>query len=382
MNNRKPKGYWDDKEHLLSALRPLVEERGRMPSEDELRKLRLTCLSHAIGKHGGVYLIAKELGVAHEGRERGYWEEWSHVEKAVAGLVEKLGRFPMLTDIRSAGLTGMLYTVQHTFGGLTGVRERMGYTFEVKPPGYWLKWKHVETLLQKLTADFGRMPTSKELSQRGYRGLDAAIKQHYGGRQAVAARLNTATIRKPHGYWKEWEHVRTALAELTKRLGHDPSTSEIHEHLPGLITSLRAYHGGLRGAREKMGLSAQQRVNGYWDDFENVRKETEAVVELLGRFPSQRDLKAVGREAVSRGIGFHGGFPVVRERLGYVAVTDDHIAGHADILAYILPQLVTDPHQVWSAMKSRWTHRDLDAAIAKYNTDGSLARFRALVDQV
>lgn len=57
----------------------------------------------------------------------------------------------------------------------------------------------------------------------------------------------------------------------------------------------------------------------YWKNWENTKKELEeAIKENNGKFPTQKKLYEMGRSDLANGIiRYHGGFPAVREKIGY-----------------------------------------------------------------
>ena len=60
----KPKGYWEDKEHILSEVRDLMQKRGiiRVPSSRQLEKIGRSDISIAIKRNYGFHQLRVDLG--------------------------------------------------------------------------------------------------------------------------------------------------------------------------------------------------------------------------------------------------------------------------------------------------------------------------------
>jgi len=62
----------------------------------------------------------------------------------------------------------------------------------------------------------------------------------------------------------------------------------------------------------------KRRPRGYWENFENVRKELFPICVELGRMPTHKELVALGLESISRyGVTNHGGTIEVGKQLGF-----------------------------------------------------------------
>lgn len=316
----KPKGYWQDWANIEREARAIVAERGELPGSQELTELgHYSFVVSCFHYHGGMNRVRTRLGLPLKRRANGWTKENTDtLDKALMAVVDKIGHFPSCPELKRLGHGDLLSAIGRT-GGVRKARERVGAEVRLRDQRSWTSQQQIVDVLRPHTARLGRMLTKNEYQELGLTGLYAAMVDRFDI-QAIAAELGVEFNRLSPGSWKDWNVVEA-------RLQH--------------------------------------------------------VVERTGTFPTHAVLVKIREGSLSRAIvRLHGGYAAVREKMGYAAVTDEDFARHADMLARILPRLATDPHQVWSTMKQRWTRRDLDAAMAEYNADGTLTRFRALVDQV
>ncbi len=194
----KPPGYWKKWENVESVIRELVRELGRFPLEDDFRTRGLSSVSYAIGSyHGGIAAVREKLGVEPSDRHpRGYWTEWTNVERALREIVEETGEFPIESRLRQREGCASLGSAIHTHhGGFAAVRERMGYgTAKRKPRGYWVAWKNVERELTRIIAEIGHYPTGQELTAMGESSLWAALTKWHNGADAVRVRMGYGPV--------------------------------------------------------------------------------------------------------------------------------------------------------------------------------------------
>ncbi len=319
-----PDGFWKEFSNVETRLKPIIDDLGRMPTARELIARRLSSLSTAIvAEHGGFNAVGERLGAGSslERRTRGYWKDFSNVEQIVLPIARRLGRMPTMGELVDCGLASFVQGIHKYHGGIGGVEKRMGLAERTpkKSADHWKDIANVSESIMPVVRDLGRMPTGKELDAR---------------------KLSV---------------IRNVIVK---------------------------YHGGFAGVAAKLGLSANQskKSRGYWQTFENVNRALSPVLLELGRMPTNRELVDKGLRKVSWAIvKFHGGFHAVAARLGLGPVTDDFIAVHADALTKIVPALDANPASLWPRMKRSWATRDLDAAVARYASDGSTDAFATLL---
>ena len=252
---------------------------------------------------------------------------------------------------------------------------------ERKPSGYW---KDEQNVLREIAAwraeHEGKFPTQTLLDDSGDSTLAKAIYS-FGGFRKLREKEGEKQLRQTGAIWANFERVRAAIEAWRTEHGRYPGKIDLHTTgYSSLSRAISERHGGSLAVRQRLGNTLGKHPNGYWKEFENVRTYLEEYRQAHGRLPTRQDLVAAKRTSVSSAITtYHGGFAAVRERLGFGPVTDDLIATHADALARIVPK-VGESTTLWSAMKSRWTRRDLDAAIAAFGATGSTGAFSKLLD--
>lgn len=312
----------------------------------------------------------------------GHWRDFANVEARLRQVMNQLGRFPLMKDLKDLGLSGLASGVQDYHGGLAAVRRRMGVEEDRAARGEWMDRKNVERVLLEVKKQVGRFPTAGDLKRRGYHGLVAAIGSYHGGFPALRESMGMELYAQRHGYWGEFSNVRAVLEALQQKLGRFPTEKDLREaKRTSVLSAIQKHHGGMAAVCAKMGVEARERPKGYWKVFAHVEEAIEGFVVTHGHFPTQKELSDAGLSSVAMAaVKYHGKLSGVRVRMGYIPVTDDHLAVSADILAQIVPTLGVSPAHLWHIMKQRWTRRDLDTAIVEYSADGSLTRFRSLID--
>jgi hypothetical protein len=313
----------------------------------------------------------------------GYWQDFTHVETRLRRVMDQIGRFPLMKDLKQLGLSGLTSGIHDYHGGLAVVRRRMGVEEVRAARGEWMDRGNVERVLIEVKEQVGRFPTAGDLKRCGYHGLVAAIGSYHGGFPALRESMGLELYAQRHGYWGEFSNVRAVLEELQQKLGRFPTEKDLRAaKRTSVMSAIQKHHGGMAAVCAKMGVEARERPKGYWKVRSHVLNATEELAHRLGHFPTQKEFGQAGLSSVVMAARkYHGGVTTIREELGYVLVVDEDIARHADVLACVLPRLNIEPAALWSVMKAHWTIRDLDAAVATYNDTRSLERFHTLIER-
>ena len=127
--------------------------------------------------------------------------------------------------------------------------------------------------------------------------------------------------KKSQGFWRSFDNVREVIEDWSRaHAGRFPNQKELVQcGLGSIVQAIHRYHGGMGAIRVLMGVAeCERRPNGYWRDFENVRRAlSEWSVENGGRFPSHAALRQTDYSTVSDAINkYHGGIRAVRARTG------------------------------------------------------------------
>ncbi len=85
---------------------------------------------------------------------------------------------------------------------------------------------------------------------------------------------------KPSGYWQSWSNLKRELELiLEENKGNFPSQKYLKKNGYSMVSSAIHQHGGFPKIRQKMGYDLVRKPNGYWDDEKNVVEEAKKVIE-------------------------------------------------------------------------------------------------------
>ncbi|MBT6401868.1 hypothetical protein HOK09_00195 [Candidatus Woesearchaeota archaeon] len=311
---RKPNGYYSDQENIKRDLQQVIDKLGRFPSYPELNRLDGALLGGIEREHGGISTVREWYGETSPQKPDKYWKDPKHVMAALQPIIEKLGRFPLQTEIRETNQAIMGGISSH-HGGLTEVRKWYNAERLEKPAGYWQDFDHVEEELGQIIDQLGRFPKQDELPSH----LVNAIWRHHGGLTKVSKKCGFKYRKRPKKYWKDLDNVKAETDELIEKLGHFPNREELKNNNPALTSGLQKSHRGYTTLLEMYGKEEITTPRGYWEDFGNVKKELTPVINEIGKFPSYSELKDKNSRLLSAIEHRHGGISAVREKMGYLS---------------------------------------------------------------
>ncbi len=321
----RPHKYWPKWENAKKELEEAIKENnGEFPSQRRLDEMGRSSLARAIAEYHGKFSEVRER-MGYEGGRKvdGYWKEWDNVEDELRKAIkENNGEFPSQRRLNEMIRSSLARAIAEYHGGFPAVRGRIGYELIKKPHKYWKKWENVEKELKKaIKENNGEFPSQKKLEEMRRGGLAHAITTYHGKFSEVRGRMGYGKRKKVDGYWKKWENVEKELKKaIEENNGEFPSQRRLDEMgRGGLASAIIRYHDGFPVVRKKIGYELKEKPRMYWPKWENVNRELEeAIKENNGEFPSQTRLYGMGRSSLARAITkYHGGFPVVREHIGY-----------------------------------------------------------------
>lgn len=136
-----------------------------------------------------------------------------------------------------------------------------------------------------------KLPTSAVLREHGRRDLDNMIGR-LGGYPKVRELLQweCKSGRRSKGYWKEFGKVEIALRKLIKEneMRKFPTQKELRNLGRSDLIQAMELHGGMKKVAERMKMDSGVKKRGYWKEWRNVRDE-------LQRFVEMRDGERKGR---------------------------------------------------------------------------------------
>lgn len=187
-----------------------------------------------------------------------------------------------------------------------------------KRPSEYRNLSNTLSEMKRVVDELGYFPTAKELYKRRFHGLVKCVYKHHGGLNKLRELMGYELEQKPPKYWKNFSNVEETLKLISKDLGHFPTQDELKKRGYGSLRCVIAkYHGGLNSVKERLGFDIIKKSNHYWQNFDNIRRELEPIIEKLGHFPTQKELCKIGRaDLLSAIVKKHGGLYKIRELLG------------------------------------------------------------------
>ncbi len=169
-------------------------------------------------------------------------------------VVKRLGRFPKVREVRALPDGWKLDKAIGEVGGYRALAKLMGHPLSKKPDGYYKLWANCKRELEGAIKTLGHFPSRKELVSIGLGSLSTSIVNYHGGMRAARDRLGVAQASVPDGHWRVWKNCEVKLAVHIQELGHFPLDRELCDKGDnGLLSALFEYHDGLSGARKRMG---------------------------------------------------------------------------------------------------------------------------------
>lgn len=260
-------------------------------------------------------------------RPNGYWTYFSHVEKELNEFIEELGRFPTQSEVQTSNAHLLGGIKRH--GGMNAVRKKMGYSYIKCPDGYYREFENVRNELEIVIERIGHFPTHKELGELKLTGLSAAISQYHGGFSNARKIMGYSLIERSKAYWKKWENLQSELECLISDTGRFPTNGDLREmKRTDVENAINKYYGGIAEVAIKMGYKSAKQAQKYWMRWENVNCEINDCVNILGHFPSSRELKRLRRFALGVAISkYYGGFPAVRKKMNMTTTESIELQG-------------------------------------------------------
>ena len=274
---RKLNGYWDDFKNVQEEVEKFIALHGSpdlMPTIQDLVALGYTGLSNAIQRHGGIAVVARQLGLKSHRKAMGYWDDFVNVERELYAFIAQygtVGTMPTTRELQRHNATNLSNAIQK-HGGMSVVARHLGLKSQRKARAYWHDFANVERELYAFIARYGTvgtMPTTLELQRHHSSNLYNAIQRH-GGTCVVARKLGLKTHRHSRAYWDDFANVEHELKLFITRHGmpgYMPTLIELQTqgYLDLGCAIQRA--GGFWKIARQLGLSYQARTGRYSHDF-------------------------------------------------------------------------------------------------------------------
>lgn len=243
-----------------------------------------------------------------ERKPRNYWQDFENVKKELDKIIEEEGRFPTHNQLSKRN-SSLFVAMRLYFGGVRKFKKLYPLEITKKKENPLKDINCMMEELRSLVENLGRFPNQKEMGNR----LSRAASKYHCGITRVRELLGYGLSTRPQKYWKDLDNVKKELELIIEELGQFPTSQWMRVKNGSLLSAIEKYHGGIRKVRELYRVDNPHKEVNYWQDFENVKRELEPIIEKLGRFPTQKEMGARLPYAVK----YHGGITKVRELLGY-----------------------------------------------------------------
>ncbi|MCP6719618.1 MAG: hypothetical protein KJI71_05380 [Patescibacteria group bacterium] len=161
-----------------------------------------------------------------------------------------------------------------------------------KPNRYWKKPENILAEARRFLEEHNLKILSRRELELGYPSLSAAISGYPGGAYQLRKDLGEEITTKPKGYWKAWDNIQVGLEDIIEGLGHFPTQKELKDvGCFDLLYGIAKYHGGINEVKLKLGYELGVRPQGYWQEWRNLERELRPFVEELGRLPNKEELR-------------------------------------------------------------------------------------------
>lgn len=306
--------YWDEK-RVIKEFKEFIRELDHVPSINEVRELYRggDLVKQIYKRFGNYYTFLKEIDVEPKKKHKGFWTK-DKIKKEYFKLSRELGYFPSYSDLRKLGHNDITVAIQRVFNGATNfykyinIRPRKRVT---------IKWDANRVLeeFRRLSADYGRAPTEKELRELDRADLAMAIRRYFGSYKTV----QEITGIEQKSLVRKWTivNIKEEYKELIDELGFQPTSSQLWGmHRSGLAAAI-SQKIGFGKLLTELGYEPRRKDN-FWSK-EKVKEEYIKEREKMGRKPTMNKLKKMRSDLFSQISRRYEGINRLDEELGFVA---------------------------------------------------------------
>jgi uncharacterized Zn ribbon protein len=377
--SRKPPGYWQDWNNFERELQEVIDTeyednegnvikaKGEFPTTTDLEKIERHDIINAMYRHKlGINSAMEMMGFKPLKKPPGYWQDWNNIERELqevidteykdneGNVIKAKGEFPSTTKfLNIIGKKSLKNAVRSYQTEVNNIKKSMGFKPLKKPPGYWKDWniikRELREVIDKEYKDSegnvikakGEFPSATDLKKIERHDIINAMHRHKLGIYSAMEMMGFKSNRKPRGYWQDWNNFERELQEVIyteykdnegnviKAKGEFPTRKKLIEIGKSSIASSFRYHGEHYELMEMMGFSSNKKPPGYWQDWNNFERELREVIDTeykdkdgsmikaSGEFPAKQILINFSINGLSFAFKYHGGFPAVRQRMGF-----------------------------------------------------------------
>jgi hypothetical protein len=310
--------YWKDRDNVEKQFSIALATIGHFPSVSELTDNGYHSIVRAICDYHGGYMKFREAhGNIGKKLPNDYWKNWENVRVELENITASLDRVPTSKEMKPI----LISAIYKYHGGLRTVRNKLGQASNKMPVNYWKNLENIKNVINDFINETGHFPTSLELSEK-HSSVVAAIAKYHGGLSKLKQNLGYDLERRPANYWNDFKNIENTIKEFEEKNNRLPTKTDLQEKgFGGIHSAIVRNHGGLLNVYKRMGLVVRTRKpQKYWKDLKNVESELKPIIENYisekNRFPTYDEL-ASANCSLSQAFRYHGGYPSVLRKMGY-----------------------------------------------------------------
>ena len=321
-------GKWQNLEFTIEQARRVMREKklDTLPSSNHLNRIGETSLSASISKyHGGFHRFRELLGQKRTRIEMKKWQDLEFTIEQARRVIDEnnLDTLPsqnVLIDLGESSLSAAIYQYH---GGFHKFRRILGQKRTKIEDGKWTNLEFTIGQARRVMEEnnLDSLPTQKQLSDFGERGLSEAISSYHGGFHKFRDILGEKDIKVEMGKWANLEFTIEQARRVMEENNLDslPTQKQLSDFgETSLGRAIIKYHKGFHKFREILGQEQIAVEKGKWKDLEFAIEQAKRVMREneLDTLPTSRVLNQLEKSSLSYAITkYHKGLPNFRKIL-------------------------------------------------------------------
>jgi hypothetical protein len=291
---RKPSGFWLDKENIENRFKGIVNELGYIPSATELIELGHQDLVSALSRHKyNLTEIREWFGMEDQNREdRNQYKDIQLVFEEVKEFVQSFDGIPTIEDLRSNGKHYLVKAMYETHKiSYSLILDILGVGRNKMANGYWHSEVVIIMTAKQIISEYGFLPSQRALAkEKKYQSFCNAVCKHNEGFHKLREDLGLTQLKKEKGFWQNEEELLNDLEKVIEIYGHIPTY--LHKKGYGYLESALQYYGGVFVFAYKHNLPLENTRVPYthFDDEERLENKVRELINKFGDFPSYTEL--------------------------------------------------------------------------------------------
>lgn len=305
---RRPFGYWKEKQHVINELKPLIEKLGYIPSYSEMKRVGYSGVARGIYRYHSMENVYTWFGRKYDSKDikpYGYWKNKQNVIKFFENIIEQEGCIPSVKRMKELGYNEFGSIRPHY--KLCEIRKWFNRENENKISRSIYNNKDlIFKEILELIEEFKRIPTIADLKNHGRGYLVSVIyktlKKTYS---EILDEMGFKTNKKKNGYWRNINNILYEANQIINEFGYLPSQRKLQNKYGAFCVAVTHYYGGFYKLRNDLGVKNLKRKEGYWQKEEVVLLALEDIIQKYGYIPKY--LKKLGYGHLESGLQKHHG---------------------------------------------------------------------------